>query len=120
VEAAYKALLDSKDEVNAEASATGAAAPAPRAPDAIGTAANALSEAAYPLLKGMDWNADFISGAKPAAILQAVKKVWIRRLLGPKFVKEGALAQASSTSNITPRACCPSLVSQRSTWRSAT
>jgi len=103
-EAAYNALLEFKDVVKASAG-TGAAAPAARAtPDAIDKAAKVLSEAAYPLMKDVDWNAAYYSklpGAKPAAILSAVKYALDQgALMDPAYVKEGALAHAKAINDV--------------------
>jgi len=93
-----------KDVVKASAG-TGAAAPAARAtPDAIDKAAKVLSEAAYPLMKDVDWNAAYYSklpGAKPAAILSAVKYALDQgALMDPAYVKEGALAHAKAINDV--------------------
>jgi len=110
-EAAYKALMEFKDVVKAEASATGAAAPAAREPDAIDKAAKVLSEAAYPLVKDVDWKADYfgrLPGTKPDAVLHAVKKALDQGAsMDPAYLKEGALAHAKAISNVDSQGVLP-------------
>jgi len=96
--------MEFKDVVKASAG-TGAAAPAARAtPDAIDKAAKVLSKATYPLMKDVDWNAVYYSkvpGAKAATILSAVKYALDQvALMGPTYVKEGALAHAKAISDV--------------------
>merc|ERR1712037_747059 len=99
-EAAYKALMEFKDVVKASASSTGAAAPAARTPDAIDAAAKSLSEAAYPFVKEVDWNADYFSklpGAKPSAVLKAVKTA----------LDQGAKAHAKAIGDVDAKGVLP-------------
>jgi len=103
-EAAYNALLSFKDVVKETAGGMGAPPPPPRSPDAIDAAAKQLSAAAYPLIKDVDWNANYFTrlpGAKPTAVLQAIKKALDQgAAMDPQFVKEGALAHAKAISNV--------------------
>jgi len=110
-DAAYNALMQFKDVVKTEAGGMGAAPPAPRAPDAIDAAAKTLSEAAYPLMKDVDWNADYFSklpGAKPTAVLSAIKKALDQgAAMDPAFIKEGALAHAKAIGNVDAKGVLP-------------
>jgi len=110
-EAAYLALMDFKDVVKAE-SGTGVAAPAARASDAIDAAATVLSKAAYPLVKEVDWNADYylnkLPGAKPQAVLKAIQKALDQGLkMDPDYIKEGALAHAKAIGNVDANGVLP-------------
>jgi len=110
-EAAYNALLQFKDVVKTEAGGMGVPPPAPRTPDAIDAAARTLSEAAYPLMKDVDWNADYfgrLPGAKPTAVLQAIKKALDQgAAMDPAFIKEGALAHAKAIGNVDAKGVLP-------------
>jgi len=110
-EAAYRALMDFKDVVKAE-SGTGVAAPAARAPDAIDAAAKVLSEAAYPLVKDVDWNAPYflnkLPGTKPPAVLKAIQKALDQGLkMDYASIQEGALAHAKAIGNVDAKGVLP-------------
>jgi len=110
-ETAYRALMEFKDVVKSEASGTGAAAPAARAPDAIDAAAKTLSEASYPFMKEVDWNADYFSklpGAKPGAVLKAVKAALDQGAkMDAAYLKEGALAHAKAIADVDAKGVLP-------------
>jgi len=104
-DAAYKALMEFKDVVRSEASRAGAAAPQKRkAADAIDTAAKKLSEAAYPLMKKVDWNADYFAklpDADPQVTLKAVKNALDHgAVMDWGYLQEGALAHAKAISKM--------------------
>jgi hypothetical protein len=102
-EAAYKALMEFKDVVRSEASKAGAAAPK-RAADAIDTAAKKLSEASYPFVKQVDWNADFFAALpnqNPQVTLKAIKKALDHgAVMNWGYLQEGALAHAKAISKV--------------------
>lgn len=111
-EDAYYALLDFKDVVKAEASKAGAAAPVARkTADAIDTAAKALSKAAYPFVKEVDWGSSTyqkLPNAKPREVLQAVKQALDHGVaMDPKYLKEGALAHAKAISKVDANGVLP-------------
>jgi len=110
-EAAYKAFLEFKDVVKAEASSSGGAPPGVRPPDAIDAAAKTLSEASYPFMKEVDWNADYyrlLPGAKPIPVLKAIKAALDQGVkMDPLYLKEGALAHAKAIGAVDAKGVLP-------------
>jgi len=110
-EKAYRALMDFKDVVKSEASATGAAPPTARTPDAIDAAAKTLSTAAYPFMKEVDWNADYYSllpGAKPIPVLKAIKAALDQGAkMDSAYLQEGVLAHAKAIGNVDAKGVLP-------------
>merc|ERR1711992_194189 len=110
-EKAYRALMDFKDVVKSEASATGAAPPTARAPDAIDAAAKTLSTAAYSFMKEVDWNADYytlVPGAKPIPVLKAIKAALDQGAkMDPFYLQEGALAHAKAIGAVDAKGVLP-------------
>lgn len=109
--AAYSALMEFAGVVKAEASLAGAAAPAMRTPDGIDAAAKSLSEAAYPLVKEVNWNADYFAklpSTDPPKVLQAVKKALDHgAAMDPAYLKEGALAHARAIGKVDANGVLP-------------
>merc|ERR1711979_51724 len=81
--AAYAALLDFKDVVKSHpiTASTPATSVSSSAASSIGAAAGKLSEAAYPLLKDVDWTSDLalkpLPGASPQQVLKAIDKALV-------------------------------------------
>merc|ERR1712187_861563 len=81
--AAYAALLDFKDVVKSHpiTASTPASSVSSSAASSIGVAAGKLSEAAYPLLKDVDWTSDLalkpLPGASPQQVLKAIDKALV-------------------------------------------
>lgn len=110
-EKAYAALMSFKDVVKAEASSTGAAPPAARTPDAIDAAAKTLSQASYPFMKEVDWNADYyrlLPGAKPIPVLKAIKAALDQGAkMDSAYLQEGALAHAKAIGAVDAKGVLP-------------
>merc|ERR1712224_441962 len=111
-EAAYKALLEFKDVVKKEAPKFAAApAGAPREKDVIDIGAKRVSEAAYPFMKDVDWNADYLltlPGVKPQATLKAIQKALDQGArMDWATVREGALAHAKAINNVDAKGVLP-------------
>jgi hypothetical protein len=77
---------------------------APAFADKIDDAAKKLSDASYPFLKEIDWNADYyqkIPGATPSQVLDAIKPVLaMGAAMDPKALKAGVLAHIKSIGSV--------------------
>merc|ERR1712232_1411656 len=106
--AAYAALLEFKDVVKAHP-ITPAAASTPAALSsklgAIDGAASALSSAAYPLIKDLDWTSDLalkpLPGVSPNQMLKAIDKALVMGAsMDGKLLKEGAEAHHKAIGSV--------------------
>merc|ERR1712188_148001 len=73
-------------------------------PDKIDVAAAKLSEASYPFLKAVNWEAGYynkLPGAKPAAVLKAIDKALVQgAAMDSSYLNEGVLAHAKGIASV--------------------
>merc|ERR1719213_561075 len=83
---------------------------APAFADKIDDAAAKLSEASYPFLKEVPWNADYyanVPSASPTAILKAIDKALIMgAAMDPSALKAGVLAHSKAIGSVDAKGCC--------------
>merc|ERR1712203_471646 len=95
--AAYAALLDFKDVVKSHpiTASTPDSSVSSSAASSIGAAAGKLSEAAYPLLKDVDWTSDLALKPLPGASAQAVLKAIDKALVMGSAMDGASLKEAA-------------------------